>query len=157
MASLDNHFVHSVYFTLRLHSSSFWGLPYRILHMNPKTELPWSLRASSVCLASFRCELRFLVSAAWSLVEVFLFQAGGAGFNYLRLRGSIIVPFCGWYLGSYKVIPERNDNRAYGWWSGARLLLRIYGLRLRKAAMLWWFAKFFFSDRINLTDASRDP
>ena len=66
--------------------------------MNPKTELPWSLRASSVCLASFRCELRFLVSAAWSLVEVFLFQAGGAGFNYLRLRGSMIVPFCGWMV-----------------------------------------------------------
>ena len=32
--------------TQRLHSSSFWGLPYRILNMNPKKELLllWSLR-----------------------------------------------------------------------------------------------------------------
>ena len=29
--------------THRLHSSSFWGVPYRILHMNPKKELLWSL------------------------------------------------------------------------------------------------------------------
>ena len=28
--------------THRLHSSSFWGLPYRILTMNPKKELLWS-------------------------------------------------------------------------------------------------------------------
>ena len=30
--------------THRLHSSSFWGLPYRILTMNPKKELLWSLK-----------------------------------------------------------------------------------------------------------------
>ena len=29
--------------THRLHSSSFWGLPYTILYMNPKKELLWSL------------------------------------------------------------------------------------------------------------------
>ena len=29
--------------THRLHSSSFLGLPYRILYMNPKKELLWSL------------------------------------------------------------------------------------------------------------------
>ena len=28
--------------TQRLHSSSFLGLPYRILYMNPKKELLWS-------------------------------------------------------------------------------------------------------------------
>ena len=27
--------------THRPQSSSFWGLPYRILNMNPKKELPW--------------------------------------------------------------------------------------------------------------------
>ena len=32
-----------VMFTHRLHSSSFLGLPYRILYMNPKKELLWSL------------------------------------------------------------------------------------------------------------------
>ena len=30
--------------TQRLHSSSFLGRPYRILNMNPKKELLWSLR-----------------------------------------------------------------------------------------------------------------
>ena len=29
--------------TYRLHSSSFLGIPYRILTMNPKNELQWSL------------------------------------------------------------------------------------------------------------------
>ena len=32
------------WFTQRLHSSSFLGLPYRILYMSPKKELLWSLR-----------------------------------------------------------------------------------------------------------------
>ena len=30
--------------TQRLHSSSFLGLPYRVLNMNPQKELLWSLR-----------------------------------------------------------------------------------------------------------------
>ena len=30
-------------------------------------------------------------------------------------RGSMLVPFCGLYLGSYKVIPKRNYNGAYGY------------------------------------------
>ena len=35
-------------YTQRLHGSSFLGLPYRILNMNPKKELLWSLiRAGS--------------------------------------------------------------------------------------------------------------
>ena len=34
--------------THRLHSSSFSGLPYRILNMNPKKELRWSLWVVSV-------------------------------------------------------------------------------------------------------------
>ena len=29
--------------------------------------------------------------------------------------GSVVVPFCGLYLGSYKVIPKRNYYRAYGY------------------------------------------
>ena len=33
--------------TQRLHSSSFLGVPYRILNMNPKKELLWSLWVSS--------------------------------------------------------------------------------------------------------------
>ena len=28
--------------------------------------------------------------------------------------GSIMVPFCGLYLGSYEVIPKRNYSGAYG-------------------------------------------
>ena len=31
--------------TQRFHSSSFLGLPYRILNMNPKKELLWSLNS----------------------------------------------------------------------------------------------------------------
>ena len=27
----------------------------------------------------------------------------------------MVVPFCGSYLGSYKVIPKRNYNGAYGY------------------------------------------
>ena len=35
-------------FTQRLHGSSFSGLPYRILYMNPKKELLWSLRVEAL-------------------------------------------------------------------------------------------------------------
>ena len=33
--------------TQGLHSSSFWGFPYRILNMNPKKEPLWSLRVNA--------------------------------------------------------------------------------------------------------------
>ena len=34
--------------TLRLHSCSFLEIPYRILNMNPKKELLWSLQVHTV-------------------------------------------------------------------------------------------------------------
>ena len=39
-------------FTHRLQSSSFLGLPYRILNMNPKKELLWSLWVRPLCYMS---------------------------------------------------------------------------------------------------------
>ena len=36
------------YSALRPHSSSFWGLLYRILNMNHKRELLWGLRVTAV-------------------------------------------------------------------------------------------------------------
>ena len=42
-ASLPNPDIACLRNTHGLHSSSFLGLPYRILYMNPKKELLWSL------------------------------------------------------------------------------------------------------------------
>ena len=38
------------WFTQRPHSSSFLGLPYKILYMHPKKELLWGLRVGYRCL-----------------------------------------------------------------------------------------------------------
>ena len=35
------------------------------------------------------------------------------GFEAIPPTGSMIVPFCGSYVGSYKVTPKRNYNGAY--------------------------------------------
>ena len=44
-------------FTLRPHSSSLLGLPYRILNMNHKRELLWGLRVGcSVRVTGIRAE-----------------------------------------------------------------------------------------------------
>ena len=44
--------------------------------------------------------------------------ARSSAWRMLRLLplaiGSMVVPFCGWYLGSYRVIPKRNYYGAYG-------------------------------------------
>ena len=40
------------------------------------------------------------------------------------LIGSIVVPFCGLYLESYKVLPKRDYNGAYGY-----LVLFAFGFR----------------------------
>ena len=44
-------------------------------------------------------------SAFWAKLMAFGFQA--------LPRGSVVVPFCGSYLGCEKVIPKRNYNGAY--------------------------------------------
>ena len=41
-------------------------------------------------------------------------NSGPASLGHRIPRGSIVVPFCGSYLESYKVIPKRNYYGAYG-------------------------------------------
>ena len=53
-----------LYMNQRLHSSSFLGLPYRILYMNPQKELLWSLRVTPRSEPSARISSQIDGSAA---------------------------------------------------------------------------------------------
>ena len=67
----------------------------------------------SMCIAAFGCCLE--------LVEFWLGRLRSEvsanslkGPKYLPI-GSIVAPFCGSYLGSYKVIPKKEYSEAYGY------------------------------------------
>ena len=67
------------YYTHRLHCGAFLGLPYNILNMNHKKELPWSLRVATTygvlrephSLTGFRLRI-FGISAVVSLLQASL-------------------------------------------------------------------------------------
>ena len=71
------------------------------------------------------------------------FPATYGRFILLRIPiGSKVVPFCGSYLGSYKVIPKRNYFGAYGYLRWGRILpvsfqaFLIHPYTLRKTAKM---------------------
>ena len=106
-------------YTHRLLSSSFLGLPYRVLNINHKKELLRSLwvvpRQRTPPIEVSRHSS--ITSAKKLLLRQIPVVQGLPGLPI----GSIF-PLYGLYLGSYKTIPKRSYNGAY--------MGRVQGLRL---------------------------
>ena len=100
--------------THRLLSSSFLGLPYRILNLNHRKEL-----LGGLWVKSNRFEGNSTQRVQRRLCRRASLGRPGAVFSVRPLAptipiGSMVVPFCGAYLGPYKVIPKGTTREPMG-------------------------------------------